>query len=352
MLTTSRSIPGRGVEPGRDCQKGGEAVDARLIPLNAFIGLVSPAGSSWPNPLHKAGYELVALELPLDASGERVVADAVAFNDDTNRFLVVETKSGRNIRAEQAKRYGLADARQLVRHTDVTVGREDELAIAPLYVCLSENVDRIQQGLRVAGCDYTVLAVGEDEVAMHGAVPAPQDLADMFSRPLRVPGWPPTIIRVDADSDASEFDMIASQALMVEVNLGKSQISSPELAARAIPQLHIYGTGYRNSLIKNVEQALERQCAASPTNFRFRPPTASRNYALVDVVDSPERADPRGRTQRYQAIRRRFRGQDMKEPSATQQQVLFDSLDLGTELEEPEARGLDAVPGEHEESEP
>ena len=32
--------------------------------------------------------------------------------------------------------------------------------------------------------------------------------------------------------------------------------------------------------------------------------------------------------------------------------ALFDSLDLGTELEEPEASGLDAVRGEHEETEP
>lgn len=87
-------------------------------------------------------------------------------------------------------------------------------------------------------------------------------------------------------------------------------------------------------------------------NFRFRPPTASRDYALVDVVDSPERADPRGRTQRYQAIRRRFRGQDSLEPRAAQQPALFDSLDLGTELEEPEASELDAAKGEHEESEP
>lgn len=42
----------------------------------------------------------------------------------------------------------------------------------------------------------------------------------------------------------------------------------------------------------------------------------------------------------------------MKELSATQQPALFDSLDLGTELEEPEASGLDAVRGEHEETEP
>ena len=327
-------------------------MDARLIPLNAFIGLVSPPGTSWPNPLHAAGYELVALELPVDADGERVVADAVAFNDATNRFLVVETKSGRNIRDEQARKYGLADARQLVRHTDVTVGREDMLAIEPLYVCLSENVDRILQGLGAAGCDYPVLAVDENQIVLCGPAPATQDLIEAFSQPLRVPGWPPTIVRVDRESDASEFDMITSQALMAEVNLGRSPISGPELAARAIPHLHIYGTGYRNNLVKKVEQALERQCVACPSNFRLRPPTASRNYVLVDVVDSPERADPRGRTQRYQAIRRRFQGQDMRVPSATQQPALFDSLDLGTELEEPEARGLSATRGENEESEP
>ena len=45
-------------------------MDARLIPLNAFIGLVSPPGGSWPAPLHDAGYELVALELPIDAGSE------------------------------------------------------------------------------------------------------------------------------------------------------------------------------------------------------------------------------------------------------------------------------------------
>lgn len=213
-------------------------------------------------------------------------------------------------------------------------------------------MDRVLQGLGAAGCDYPVLAVGENQIVLCGPVPATQDLIDAFSHPLGVPGWPPTIVRVDRESDASEFDMITSQALMAEVNLGRSPISGPELAARAIPHLHIYGTGYRNNLVKKVEQALERQCVACPTNFRLRPPTASRDYALVDVVDSPERADPRGRTQRYQAIRRRFQGQDMRVPSATQQPALFDSLDLGTELEEPEARGLGATRGEHEESEP
>ena len=246
-------------------------MDARLIPLNAFIGLVSPPGGSWPAPLHDAGYELVALELPMDAEGGRVVADAVAFNAATNRLLVVETKSGRNIRFEQARRYGLVDAQQVVRHTDVTVSRGGGLAVEPLYVCLSENADRIQRGLKAADCGYPVLAVSEDGIAMRGTASASPELANAFPSPLRVPGWPPTLIRVDAESDAAQFDMVTAQALVAEVSLGRSPISSPELAARAIPHLHIYGTGYRNNLIKKVEQALERQCSAAATNFKLCP---------------------------------------------------------------------------------
>ena len=120
-------------------------MDTRLIPLNAFIALVSPSCTSWPNPLHSAGYRLEALELPLDAAGGRVVADAVAFSPGMNRSLVVETKSGRNVRPDQARRDGQVDGRQLVRHTGVTVARDDGVTVEPLYVCLADNVDRIHE---------------------------------------------------------------------------------------------------------------------------------------------------------------------------------------------------------------
>jgi len=327
-------------------------VDARLIPLNAFIALASPAGTSWPNPLHGAGYRLEALELPLDTAEGRVVADAVAFSPVMNRFLVVETKSGRNVRPDQAQRYGQVDAHQLVRHTGVTVARDDEITVKPLYVCLADNVDRILTGLHVAGCAYPVLAVSDDQITLHGEGSSPQDIADIFSSPVPTTGWAPTIIRVDEQSEAGEFDMIASQALVAAVNLGATvPISVVDLAGRAVPHLNFYGTRYRNSLIKKIEQALERLCADSPANFHFRGRTASRDYSLVEIVDSPERADPRGRTQRYQAIRRHSRGQAPSEPSSPSQMALFDSVDLGTELEEPEDSGSDVAPGGHEEGE-
>ena len=308
-------------------------MESRLIPLNAFIGLVSRPSTSWPNPLFDAGYRLVALELPLDADGERVVADAVAFNPGANRFLLVEAKSGRSLRLKQARRYGLTDGQQLIRHTGVTVTRDAALSVSPIYVCLADHVDGIMAGLREAQCAYPILSVSEQAVELYDAAGSPLELADAMSSPVAVNGRPPTIVRVDEESEASEFDAIASQALLAAVSLGESQVSVPDLAGRAIPHLHIYGTRYRNMLIKKLEQALGRHCVASPKNFRLRPQTASRDYAIVEIVESPEGADPRGRTQSYQAIRRRLHG-----PVSPHQGSLFGSLDetadLGTELEE------------------
>ncbi|WP_420621718.1 hypothetical protein [Candidatus Poriferisodalis sp.] len=88
-----------------------------------------------------------------------------------------------------------------------------------------------------------------------------------------------------------------------------------------------------------MEQSLERLSAQSPANFRFRGRTASRDYSIVEIVESPEQADPRGRTQSYQAIRRRLGGVASRQPAGAIQQRLFDSLDLGAELEEPAADG-------------
>lgn len=321
-------------------------MDARLIPINACIGLLSPPGTSWPNPLYSAGYKLVALELPLDTPEGRVVADVVAFDSGTNRFLLVESKSGSNIDSEQSRRYGMANPHQLVRHTDVTVARGDELTADVLYICLSENVDRILTGLNAAACLYPVLAVSDQRVTLYREERS-SHLAAILADPVTTPGWPPTAIRVDEHSDMSEFEMIASQALMSEISLGRDSIGVPDLAARAIPHLHIYGQGYRKRLIKKIEKALESCCQASPANFAFRPSTASRDYSIVEVIDSPERADPRGRTQRYQAIERRIRGQPPSEPSSAQQQALFDSIDLGTELEALEASETDDAKGDH-----
>ena len=87
-----------------------------------------------------------------------------------------------------------------------------------------------------------------------------------------------------------------------------------------------------NAVVKAVARAAQRLCDVSPDSFDYRPPTQSREYAVVKVLDSPESADPRGRTQRYQAIAARMRGLPPDEGGEAVQGALFDEVDLTAEL--------------------
>jgi hypothetical protein len=316
-------------------------VDARLIPVNAFIALSSPRATSWPNPLFEIGYRMEGLEVPATAASSRVVIDCVAFDPSSNRFLLGEGKSGYNIEPGQAQRYGRVDPQDLVRLIGVTITTRGEQTAEPLYVCVAEATERILLGLSEAGCAYPVLAVSATELSLHGKPPSDSALADAFSRPVVVSGPPPAVILVDDQSDDSEFDGIVSAALVAEMARGHELIGCPDLAARAIPHLHLFATGYRNLLVRAVSRAAQRLCGAASDNFEYRGPTQTRSYAVVKVLDSPERSDPRGRTQRYQALKARMTGTTVAEHAQARQEALFDEIDLAAELEKADTDEID-----------
>ena len=308
-------------------------MDARLIPTNAFIALASRRTTSWPNTLFEIGYALEGLEVPATAGGGRVVIDCVAFDATSNRFLLGESKHGNNINPEQARRYGQVEARDLVRLIGVTITTPGDQRADPIYICLAANVERILLGLERAGCAYPVLAVSNKEIFLQGATPPDRRLAEAFASPVPVNGPPPGVILVDGESKDTEYDGLVAAALVAEANRGTELIACPDLAARCIPYLHLYGGGVRNTLVRAVARAAQRLCEAASETFEYRSSTQARDYAVVKVLDSPERADPRGRTQRYQAIKARMRGLPPDEGDGVLQGALFDEVDLAAELE-------------------
>lgn len=321
-------------------------MDQRLIPINAFVALCAPPGSSWPNPLWEVGYRLEALEMPANPKERRIVIDCVAFHPPSNRFLLAEGKSG-GIEAEQAVRYGTVDPKELVRTIGVTITAPGELDGDVIYVCLAEHVDRVVLGLTEAGCSYSVLAVGNEALVLHGrAAPKDPALAAALLDPIEVKGPPPFIIKVDEQSPAAEYDALVGAALVAEVAHGNDTIGLRELAAAAVPHLHLLGKGSRNQIEKHVTAAARRACEQVKETFSFRPSTENREYAMVRVLDSPEGADPRGRTQRYQAIAARLGGAAAPQPDELQGE-LFDEVGLTEELEKTDTGDLDE-PGEED----
>jgi hypothetical protein len=308
-------------------------VDARLIPVNAFIALASPRATSWPNTLFEIGYRLEGLEVPATAAGGRVVIDCLAFDPTSNRFLLGEGKSGNNIEPEQAERYGRVDPADLVRLIGVTLTTPGDLVANPIYVCLSGATERILVGLRDAKCPYPLLSIGEDEISLHGEPASDPAVSEAFSSPIGVDGPPPGLVVVDDQSSDEDYDRIVASALVAELSRGSAWVSCPDLAARAIPYLHLFGTRHRILLVKAVSRAVQRLCDATPDNFRYRGATQTRDYSVVELLDSPERSDPRGRTQRYQAIKSRLTGAPSPDAAGHEQVSLFDEIDLASELD-------------------
>lgn len=308
-------------------------MDARLIPTNAFIALASRRTTSWPNTLFEIGYALEGLEVPASAGGGRVVIDCVAFDATSNRFLLGESKAGNNIKPEQARRYRELAPRDLVRLIGVTITTPGDLRADPIYICLADKAERVLLGLERAECTYPVLAVGDREISLRGATPSDPALAEAFATPVPVDGPPPGMILVDGESPDVDFDGLVAAALIAEAARGSELISCPDLAARSIPYLHLFGDRARNTLVKAVAGAAQRLCVTTSETFEYRPATETRRYAVVKVLDSPERADPRGRTQRYQAIKARMRGLPPDEGREAVQGALFDEVDLAAELD-------------------
>lgn len=306
-------------------------MDRRLIPVNAFIALTAQSGANYPRVLGEMGYRLEALEVPLNTEDGRIVADAVAFNPDKNEFLVAECKSGNNIETAQAQKYSKIDPKELVRTTGVTVEESTPLTVQVCYVCLSDGADGIQTGLAKARCEYPIIEVGDDQVALRNGDAAP-DLKKPFGDGLPVSGPPAAIIRLDDESPPSEFDSVVAAALMARVARGDEIISIPDLAADAVPHLPIYGTRHRGQIEKLVSESAQRICASSPENFDYRGNTSVRSHGVVRIIDSPEKADPRGRTQRYQALRNRVAGAEAAAVPSFEQGGLFDDVDLSEEL--------------------
>jgi hypothetical protein len=206
----------------------------------------------------------------------------------------------------------------------------------PLYVTTEDNFSRIEMGLSMAGVNYPILAIGTNAVTRHGAPIANRALAEQFMSPLSIPGPPPGIITIDLESSNDEFDQIVQPCLVALLASHGQAVSIHKLAEEAIPSLPLYPNGYRNKLIRKIEDAARRAADAASENFIFAPRTGVNDGASVRIVESPENLDPRGRTQSYQRLAARFAPLSRRRRIvvASNQPTLFDDASYRQELAE------------------
>jgi len=69
-------------------------VEARLRPVNALLGLMTP-GDLAPPVLADAGFRVAGLEIPVGLESDRLVTDVLLVHDLTGHLLACKAKSGR-----------------------------------------------------------------------------------------------------------------------------------------------------------------------------------------------------------------------------------------------------------------
>ena len=118
-------------------------MDKRLVPLNGLIALMSSGEDKWPKLLRDQGWQRHQFEVKIASSRGNFRADAVIFREEPNVVGLCETKSGRNLDDEQAKKYLATSLDDLRRVGAVPAPlRGQEADVRTLFIGTRRSVPR------------------------------------------------------------------------------------------------------------------------------------------------------------------------------------------------------------------
>jgi len=319
-------------------------VEARLIPTNALIGLVTRDGLNPPVPAD-AGLQLVGLEIPCVALDGVVVVDVVLANPDTGHLVACEAKSGSNVEVAQARRYQALDARTVVRSAFVTLRQRVDPRLEVIYAAMAENRERMLLSLSEACVQFPLITVSRKEIALDNAEAASRMLQDAFDAPLSLAAPPPAFIPFDHESSVKEVRPHVNAALVAALPERAPMISITSLTERAAPHYVLYANKAQGRLRTLVGRAAKEIAVSDPATFEYNPPKGNHD-GFVKFLRNPEENDPRGRTQGYQRLARSGQRTVRRRPEARGQMSLLDELDKAdiseesAAMEEEEGDGL------------
>jgi hypothetical protein len=208
-------------------------VEARLIPVNATVGLVTQ-GDLNRAVLAEVGFRAAGLEIPCTTSEGNVVVDLVLAHRDGAHLIACEAKCGSNVEVDQARRYQALDARTVVRSAFVTLRQRVDPRLEVIYVALAENRDRMLLSLHEAGVQFPLLTVHPEQITLENSEFASELLREAFVTPLALNAPPGRFIPFDHDSSIEEVEPYVMAALVAMLTQRLPIISIAALTEKLI----------------------------------------------------------------------------------------------------------------------
>lgn len=275
-------------------------MEQRLRPINAILALCTPGDLHDP-ALHRAGFEVAGLEVPVTTPHGTVVIDVLLAQRATSHLIACEGKSGGNVEVGQAQRYFALDAQAVVHAGGVDLPTRRPPTVEPLYVCLDHYVERIARGLTESGLSFPILTVRTTQLKLATRDQAGEALAGAIpDGGVFLPGGIPAYVPFDDHSRPDDVRRAVRAQLATLQSRKITEQSIKTLTEQTIPRLSIYGKGLRAALTRMVRAAVQQIAHEEPDVFEYRRNT-ERHDELVRVLRTPEDNDPRGRTQAWQA---------------------------------------------------
>ena len=291
-------------------------MDDRLIPLNGLIALLRGEGG-WPGLLRDQGFLRHQLEVPMSTPLGDFRADALIYRRRPDLILLCESKSGRNIEEQQARRYEAADIEWLRRAGGIPpeLMGPSTTRVRPLFIGREEHRADLEHGLRLLDIEAPLLTVGAERVRLSGASGTPGlDDFDVGHGG----GLPPARIPVDHQSDDEPLleqlipQIIAAQARDEDI------VAATSIADSILPEWAVLAHGARQSFVRRIEILLTGLAAGEfRGQFRYERAQGTGDRGRIVLETTPATRDPRGRTQAWQAQQNRAR-QALKRPRPSQ----------------------------------
>lgn len=280
-------------------------MDDRLIPINGLLALLRGEGN-WPGILRDQGFRRHQLEVPVATALGDVRVDALIYRCAPNLIMLAESKSGRNLEEEQAKRYVAADASWLRRAGAIPpelVAAPVELPVRTLFVGREEHRADLEHGLVRLGIEAPLLTIGAERVRLSGAS-AIAGLDDFDE--LHHGGIPPARIPVDHQSNDDDLlEVLIPQIISAQARADEF-VSVESFAAAILPEWVVLSHSGRQSFTRRIEALLVALSAGEfRGQFRYERPRGTGDRGRVVIETTPATRDPRGRTQAWQAQQHR-----------------------------------------------
>ena len=116
--------------------------------VNKIIGLCKDA-AHWPGVLYDLGYEVQLIEwsISLRKSSQKITPDVVAVSNSLLHAMVIDCKSGTNIKSDQDRRYESLESHDLTYH--VTVHDQNQLTHVVCYADEAANHGSLEPHTRL-----------------------------------------------------------------------------------------------------------------------------------------------------------------------------------------------------------